>query len=50
MLNLDIICLSFLGVLLVDLYYASSIIYTLSNCVAMLGKYNINKGRGIKGL
>jgi len=50
-LNLDIICLSFLGVLLVDLYYTSSIIYTLFNyIIAMLGIYSIGKGCGIKGL
>jgi len=50
-LNLDIICLSFLGVLLIDLYYTSSIVCTLFNyVVAMLGVYSIGKGRGIKGL
>ena len=50
-LNLDIIYLSFLGGLPVDLYYASSIVYILFNCVtAMLGAYSIGKGRGIKGL
>ena len=50
MLNLDIICLFFLGVLLVDLYYASFIVYILFNCVAMLGGYSVGKGCGIKGV
>ena len=49
--NPDIIYLSFLGVLPVDLYYTSSIVYTPSNyIIAMLGIYSISKGRGIKGL
>jgi hypothetical protein len=48
--NLNIICSSFLGVLLVDSYYASSMVYTLSNYIAMLGGYSIGKGHGIKGL
>jgi hypothetical protein len=50
MLNLNIICLSFLGVLLVDLYYTSFIVYIPSNYITMLGRYSVNKGRGIKGL
>jgi len=50
-LNLNIIYLSFLGVLLVDLYYASSMVYTPSNyIVTILGIYIIGKGRGIEGL
>ena len=49
--NPNIICLSFLGVLLVDLYYASSIVYIPFNCVvAILGIYSIGKGHGVKGL
>ena len=48
-LNLDIICLSLLGVLLIDLYYAFSIVYTLFNCVvAILGGYSIGKDVGLK--
>ena len=50
MLNLDIICLSFLGVLLVDLYYASFIVYILSNCVAILGGDSVGEGYRIKGV
>jgi len=50
-LNPDIIYLSFLEVLLVDLYYASSIVYTLFNyIIAMLGTYSIREGHKIKGL
>jgi len=50
-LNLDIIYLSFLGVLPVDLYYTSSIVYILFNCViAILGVYGVGEGHGVKGL
>ena len=49
-LNLDIIYLSFLGVLLVDLYYTSFIIYTPSNYVAILSGYSVSKGRGIESV
>ena len=49
-LNLNIICLSFLGVLLVDLYYASFIVYTPFNCVTMLGGYDVGKEYKIKGV
>ena len=50
MLNLDIICSSFLKVLLVNLYYASSIVYTQSNCAAMLGRYSVGERYKIKGI
>ena len=40
----------FLEVLLVDLYYVSSIVYILSNCIAMLGRYSISKGYRIKNI
>ena len=50
MLNLDIIYLSFLGVLLVDLYYAFFIVYTPSNCVAILGGYSVGLKCKIKGV
>jgi len=50
-LNLDIIYLSFLGVLLIDLYYVFSIVYILFNCViAILGVYGVGEGHGVKGL
>ena len=50
-LNPDIICLSFLRVLLVDLYYASSIVYTPFNyVVAILGIYSVGEGHGVKDL
>ena len=50
MLSLDIIYLSFLKVLLVDLYYASSIVYTPSNCIAILDGYSVSKGYKIKNI
>ena len=50
MLSLDIIYLSFLGVLLIELYYAFFIVYTSSNYVAMLGGYSIGEGYEIKSV
>ena len=48
--NLDIICSSFLKVLLVNLYYAFSIVYTPSNYIAILGGYSIGEGHRIKSI
>ena len=45
-LNLDIICLSFLGVLLADSYYVSSIAYVLLDRVAAIAR----EYRGINNL
>ena len=48
--NLNIIYLSFLEILLVDLYYTSFIVYTLFNCVTMLGGYSIGLKHRIEGV